>query len=94
MRSSSTLTPPRLQLDRATFSQAPDVSIDFAVMEKAEGVVVLAADFGWSDIGSWKAVAEEFEGDVRGNTSSGEVLMVDCENVMRRQRTDSLPPSD
>jgi mannose-1-phosphate guanylyltransferase len=75
------LTPPRVQLESAAFGQAPDLSIDYAVMEKADGVVVLAGDFGWSDIGSWKAVAEEFERDVRGNTSSGEVLMADCHNV-------------
>jgi len=34
-------------------------------MERASGVVVLAGDFGWSDIGSWKAVADEFEHDAR-----------------------------
>ena len=73
--------PARIQLDRAAFEQAPDISIDYAVMEKAAGVVVLAGDFGWSDIGSWKAVAEEFERDTHGNTASGEVLMADCQNV-------------
>ena len=73
--------PVRVQLDRAAFEQAPDISIDYAVMEKAAGVVVLAGDFGWSDIGSWKAVAEEFERDTQGNTASGEVLMADCHNV-------------
>jgi mannose-1-phosphate guanylyltransferase / mannose-6-phosphate isomerase len=77
----STLQPPRLQLDRAAFQAAPDISIDYAVMERESNVVVLAGDFGWSDIGSWKAVAEEFERDAGGNTTSGEVVLADCRNV-------------
>ena len=77
----STLQPPRLQLDRAAFQSAPDISIDYAVMERESNVVVLAGDFGWSDIGSWKAVAEEFERDAGGNTTSGEVVLADCRNV-------------
>jgi mannose-1-phosphate guanylyltransferase len=73
--------PPRVQLDRAAFQSAPDISIDYAVMERASDVVVLAGDFGWSDIGSWKAVAEEFERDSGGNTTSGDVVLADCTNV-------------
>jgi mannose-1-phosphate guanylyltransferase len=75
------LEPRRLNLDAAAFRAAPDISIDYAVMERASGVVVLAGDFGWSDIGSWKAVADEFEHDARGNTSSGDVVFADCTNV-------------
>ena len=59
----------------------PDISIDYAVMERESDVAVLAGDFGWSDIGSWKAVAEEFERDAGGNTTSGEVVLADCRNV-------------
>jgi len=73
--------PLRIELNRESFGSAPDISIDYAVMEKASDVVVLAGDFGWSDIGSWKAVAEEFERDAGGNTTSGEVLLADCRNV-------------
>jgi mannose-1-phosphate guanylyltransferase len=73
--------PRRLTLDLHAFQAAPDISIDYAVMERASGVVVLAGDFGWSDIGSWKAVAEEFERDQRGNTTSGDVVLSDCTNV-------------
>jgi mannose-1-phosphate guanylyltransferase/mannose-6-phosphate isomerase len=73
--------PWRLNLDREAFQAAPDISIDYAVMERASGVVVLSGDFGWSDIGSWKAVAEEFERDTHGNTFSGDVVLSDCTNV-------------
>jgi mannose-1-phosphate guanylyltransferase len=77
----TTSKPQRLQLDRLAFESARDISIDYAVMEKESGVLVLAGDFGWSDIGSWKAVAEEFERDAGGNTTSGEVVLADCRNV-------------
>jgi len=75
------MQPRRLQLDRAAFQSAPDISIDYAVMEHQSDVAVLAGDFGWSDIGSWKAVAEEFESDAGGNTTSGDVVLADCRNV-------------
>jgi mannose-1-phosphate guanylyltransferase/mannose-6-phosphate isomerase len=71
----------KIELDAAAFARAPDISIDYAVMEKAGGVLVLAGDFGWSDIGSWKAVADEFDKDGAGNTVSGEVLLADCTNT-------------
>ncbi|MCX7901573.1 MAG: cupin domain-containing protein, partial [Burkholderiaceae bacterium] len=70
-----------LELDAAAFARAPDISIDYAVMEKAEGVRVLAGDFGWSDIGSWKAMASEHPTDAAGNSTAGDVLLVDCQNT-------------
>lgn len=42
-------------------------SIDFGVMEKAEGVQVIAASFGWSDVGSWSALPEVMEADQDGH---------------------------
>jgi mannose-1-phosphate guanylyltransferase / mannose-6-phosphate isomerase len=71
----------RLELDRASFEQAPNISIDYAVMEQADNVVALPGDFGWSDIGSWKAVALELPADAAGNTVSGEVVLADCVNT-------------
>jgi len=71
----------RVELDRAAFEQAPNISIDYAVMERADDVVALPSDFGWSDIGSWKAVAQELPADAAGNTTSGEVVLADCSNT-------------
>jgi len=42
--------------------------------------VVMSSSFGWSDIGSWKAVAEQFEPDAQGNTTMGETLFVNASN--------------
>jgi mannose-1-phosphate guanylyltransferase len=68
------------RIDKEAFTNCPSDSIDYAVMEKAEKVVVMSSSFGWSDIGSWKAVAEQFEPDAQGNTTMGETLFVNASN--------------
>lgn len=45
------------------YESMPSTSIDYAVMEKADNVVTVAAEYGWSDVGSWAAVAELSPGD-------------------------------
>ena len=51
----------------ASFIAQPDISIDYAVMEKAERIAMVPAGFGWSDVGSWDAVACAHEADQNGN---------------------------
>lgn len=58
------------------FSQCPSISIDYAVMERADNTAVVASDFGWSDIGSWKAISELYESDEAGNRIRGKAVMV------------------
>jgi mannose-1-phosphate guanylyltransferase/mannose-6-phosphate isomerase len=74
-------TDERAVLDAVSFGACRDVSIDYAVMEKAGDVVVLPTRFAWSDIGSWKAVAEQFVPDADGNTTVGEAMFVDAHNT-------------
>ena len=59
------------------FGLQPDISIDYAVMEKAPNVTVVPARFGWSDVGSWPAVAQAHTADANGNTFSADVVSVD-----------------
>ncbi len=56
---------------QASFVAQPDISIDYAVIEKAEKVTMVMAGFGWSDIGSWDAVADVQESNEQGNSASG-----------------------
>ena len=63
-----------LTLDPATFGEVPDISIDYALMERSDKVVTVACDIGWSDIGSWNAVSELTQEDENGNRFEGEVL--------------------
>jgi mannose-1-phosphate guanylyltransferase len=59
-------------------------SIDYGVMEKTEGVVVIPSSFGWSDVGSWNALPELIEADVEGNISigSGRVVSLDSRGCL------------
>lgn len=63
-----------LALDPDAFGDVPDISIDYALMERSDKVVTVACDIGWSDIGSWNAVSELTSEDENGNRFEGEVL--------------------
>jgi len=62
------------------FSQCPSNSIDYAVMEKASNCAVVGGDFGWSDIGSWKAMSELYESDEAGNRIQGKAVLVESQD--------------
>jgi len=61
-------------------------SIDYGVMEKAEGVVVIPSSFGWSDVGSWGALPELLPGDAAGNVAvdSSRIVSLDSGNCLVR----------
>jgi mannose-1-phosphate guanylyltransferase / mannose-6-phosphate isomerase len=54
-----------------SFIAQPDISIDYAVMEKADKITMVPAGFGWSDVGSWDAVADAHDADASGNSAMG-----------------------
>ena len=60
-----------LRLDPDAFGSSPSISIDHAVMERTANAAVVAADFAWSDIGSWSAVWEVQDRDAQGNAVRG-----------------------
>ena len=68
-------------VDAEAFAECPDVSIDYAVMEKSSDVVVVASDFDWNDIGSWSAFSKLMTSDERGNRLSGDVVAEDCRDT-------------
>jgi len=49
----------------------PPVSIDYGVMEKTGGILTLAGDFGWNDVGAWPALADIRPADAQGNVAAG-----------------------
>jgi mannose-1-phosphate guanylyltransferase len=67
----------QLELNATQFQQVPDISIDYALMERSSKVAVVACDIGWSDIGSWNAISDLVEVDQQGNGTVGEVLLHD-----------------
>lgn len=66
----------------ASFSKLEDISIDYAVMEKAQNIAVIPGDFGWSDMGAWSAVADVLPADAHGNKSNNcEPIFIDSRNT-------------
>jgi mannose-1-phosphate guanylyltransferase len=63
-----------LSIDPDSFAKVPDISIDYALMERSSKVATVPCDIGWSDIGSWNAVSELTAQDDNGNRFEGEVL--------------------
>ncbi len=65
------------------YAALPAISIDYAVMEKLDDLLTVPLDCGWSDLGSWAALAETLPRDAAGNAARGEVLAIDAgENVL------------
>ena len=62
------------------FSKLEPISIDYGVMEKSDKVVVIPADLGWNDVGSWTALDEISDRDVNGNVITGNVVDVDSKD--------------
>ena len=59
------------RFEEDSFIAQPDISIDYAVMEKSDKIAMVPAGFGWSDVGSWDAVAGAHEADQDGNSAVG-----------------------
>jgi mannose-1-phosphate guanylyltransferase/mannose-6-phosphate isomerase len=70
----------QVELDAFHFSDVPEDSIDYAVMEKSSQIAVVPCDIGWSDIGSWTALGDLTDEDANGNRVSGQALMHDTQN--------------
>jgi mannose-1-phosphate guanylyltransferase/mannose-6-phosphate isomerase len=78
-----------IEYAKDTFMAQPDISIDYAVMERAAKVAVVPARFDWSDIGSWKAISDmDAESDAVGNRVQGQAIVVESENcyIQSQQR--------
>jgi mannose-1-phosphate guanylyltransferase len=70
-----------LEIPEGEFSEVPNISLDYAVMERASNVVVVPGTFGWSDIGSWDAVSQLVQPDDDNNRSIGDVIFVSSRNT-------------
>ena len=58
----------------STYPNLQKISVDYGIMEKAEGVYVIPADFGWNDVGSWDSLDNVFTGDENNNITAGEAV--------------------
>ena len=72
------------------FAAIEGTSIDYAVMEKAQDVVVIEAPFDWDDLGSWQATSRLLGTDANGNTIVGKHIGLDTEGTIIRTTDDHL----
>jgi mannose-1-phosphate guanylyltransferase/mannose-1-phosphate guanylyltransferase/mannose-6-phosphate isomerase len=79
-----------LRLAAAPWADAADISIDYAVMEKATNLSVVPFAAGWSDLGGWDAVWRETTRDARGVAISGAATALDCDDTLLRSEDPGL----
>ena len=62
-----------IRIDKNIFKKCPNISVDYAVMEKTDSAVLFPLEVNWSDIGSWKSLWETIDKDNDGNVKIGDV---------------------
>lgn len=75
-------TPREKEVIEAVYPVIPKISVDYGIMERAAGVLMLEGDFGWSDVGSWDSLDSVKERDVQGNITSGNTVLLDSTNCV------------
>ncbi len=74
-----------------TYPGTPKISIDYAIMEKAQNVHTIPSDFGWSDLGTWNSLHAEFNKDENNNaTNSDNIMTYDTTNCLIRADKEKL----
>lgn len=71
-----------IRLDPEAFAKSPDISIDYAVMEKTENAAVVPSSFVWSDLGSWDSVWKNGNIDADGNVLSENTTVLETRNSL------------
>lgn len=64
------------------FEDIPATSIDYALMEKARGVLMCEGNFGWSDVGAWSSLADIWTKDQNRNALRGETILLDSQDCL------------
>ena len=68
------------EVDRC-YPECESISVDYAIMEKAEEIFVMPADFGWSDLGTWGSLLAQSRKDLYGNATIGDnIVMIESKN--------------
>lgn len=76
-------TPEEKEFINQIYPECPNISVDYAILEKADNVHVIKADIGWSDLGTWGSVYTHLKHDEKGNAIVGnKVMMPDSSNCI------------
>jgi mannose-1-phosphate guanylyltransferase / mannose-6-phosphate isomerase len=79
-----------LRLAAGPWAQAEDISIDYAVMERAENIAAVPFSAKWSDLGGWDAVWAESNPDKHGVVTNGPASAIDCKDTLLRSESENL----
>ena len=71
-----------IRVDKDSFAAAPNISIDYALMEKSNNVVCVPLNAGWSDVGDWKSFWDVSQKDAAGNSFIGDSIDVGSTNTL------------
>jgi len=80
-------TPDEQTFINTAYPTTPNISVDFAIMEKADNVYTVPSEFGWSDLGTWASLHAECPRDEYDNVLQGNVIALDTDNTLVR-----IPP--
>jgi len=68
---------------RRAYARIPSVSVDYGILEKEDGILVIPSDFGWNDIGTWRSL-HEFLGGAGENVTAGKAILADTRGALVR----------
>jgi len=83
-------SPDQPEVFNQEFGAIQGKSIDYAVMEHHDDIVVVEAPFSWDDVGNWQSMARLHQQDEAGNTHLGQIVSIDSENCVVRGEGDHL----
>ncbi len=78
------------RLAEGPWQSVPDISIDYAIMERAPNLAVMPYGAGWSDLGGWDAVWQESGPDGAGNVTSAHATAIGCEGTFLRSESERV----
>jgi mannose-1-phosphate guanylyltransferase/mannose-6-phosphate isomerase len=79
-----------LRLSPSDWARCPDISVDYAVMERAENICAVRFKGAWSDLGGWDAIWEAGQPDDAGVVLEGDVTSIECSNSLLRSESSNL----
>ena len=75
-------TPEEKQVIEEVYPTIPKISVDYGIMERSSDVLVISAEFGWNDVGSWENMDVIYDEDEKGNIIVGEHINIDTTNTI------------
>lgn len=70
------------------YNNVQKISVDYAIMEKADNIYTLPSEFGWSDLGTWSSLRDYLKKDINGNAAIGKATFINAKNCTAHINSD------